>query len=311
VVLLTDGQNDTTESDATADGSIAAAKGAGVPVFTVGFGDQPDTQYLQRLSAETAGEYLPATPANVGAVYGAIATLLRSQYVLSVKATGPADGGEAQLRLVTDVGETPVEATASYRRGAAPVPPTEPPKPTAVPATTTKETGGKNTALIVFAAIVITALLGGGGYVALSWLRGRRVLQHQLEVIAPNPMQAAAQPLPKQVGVAAAPRGGFEAGTGRLVERTAEGDRVHLLGAGPVVIGSARRLCTIILPEGADVAPEHVRIWLRDGKYLLHHAGGLRRRTLVNGREADWVRLETGDELQVGRHRFVFEDTAG
>jgi hypothetical protein len=28
----------------------------------------------------------------------------------------------------------------------------------------------------------------------------------------------------------------------------------------------------------------------------------------VNGRESEWVRLEHGDELQIGPHRFVFED---
>lgn len=160
---------------------------------------------------------------------------------------------------------------------------------------------------MVFSAIVLIAVAGGGGYLLMSWQRRRRLLARQLAVTAPNPMQAAAQPLPQHAGGAA--RGSaVEAGTGRLVEKAAGGDRVHLLGAGPVVIGSARRLCTIILPEGEDVAPEHVRIWLRDGRYLLHHAGGPRRRTLVNGREADWVRLEAGDEVQLGRHRFVFED---
>src|SRR6185295_404812 len=80
VVLLTDGKNDTADSAATSAGSLAAAQGAGVPVFTVAFGADPDVQYLQGLSASTQGQYRPATAATVGSVYTDLAALLRSQY---------------------------------------------------------------------------------------------------------------------------------------------------------------------------------------------------------------------------------------
>ncbi len=80
------------------------------------------------------------------------------------------------------------------------------------------------------------------------------------------------------------------------------------LHAGPAVVGSSSRVSTILLPGTADVAPEHARIWLRSGKYVLHHTAGPARKTLVGGREADWVTLEPGDEVQFGRYRFVFDD---
>jgi hypothetical protein len=309
VVLLTDGQNDSPNSQATADGSLNVARGSGVPIFTVGFGDQPDVQYLQALSSATSGEYLPATVANVSAVYQSIATLLRNQYIITLNAPIPADGKQASLRLVANLADASPEATATYQRGVAAAQPTvEPQQTLAAPAATTTVGGGSSrTSLMVFSAIVLIAATCGGGYLLLLWQRRRRVLARQLAVTAPNPMRAAAQPLPQRAG-AAALGSVAEIGTGRLVEKTADGDRVHLLGAGPVVIGSAKRLCTITLPEGEDVAPEHVRISLRAGRYLLHHIGGPRRRTLVNGGDTDWVRLEAGDEVRLGRHRFVFED---
>jgi pSer/pThr/pTyr-binding forkhead associated (FHA) protein len=64
---------------------------------------------------------------------------------------------------------------------------------------------------------------------------------------------------------------------------------------------------TIVL-DGDGIAPEHARIWLRQERYLLHHVGGLSRKTYVSGQEADWVVLEPGDEVTIGSHRLVFED---
>lgn len=310
VVLLTDGQNDTQQSAVTGEQALAAARAAGVPMFTVGFGDQPDTAYLKSLADATGGAYLPATTATVGAVYSSIAAVLRDQYVIDLQAQAPADGATAQLRLQVSVASAQLAANASYQRGAAPATATPQPSPTAVPppAGSRASGGGTSTALVALGAVGAVAAAGGGGVLVVTWWRRRRVVRRQTAVTAANPVQAAAQPLPRQVGAIVDGETALETGTGRLVERRAEGNAVHQLGGGPVVIGSSRRSCTIILPESAHVAPEHARIWLRGGRYLLHHAGGFRRRTLVNGREADWVRLERGDELQVGPHVFVFED---
>lgn len=83
--------------------------------------------------------------------------------------------------------------------------------------------------------------------------------------------------------------------------------RSYALGEEPVVIGASSAICTIVL-DGEGIAPEHARIWLRQRQYLLHHVGGLSRKTYVGGQEADWVVLEPGDEVTIGAHRLVFEN---
>jgi hypothetical protein len=82
------------------------------------------------------------------------------------------------------------------------------------------------------------------------------------------------------------------------------------LGRDPATIGSSSEACTIVL-AGEGIAPEHARIWYRQGKFLLHHVGGLSRKTYVSGHEADWVVLEAGDEVTIGTHRLVFDDRRG
>ncbi|MBI2724237.1 MAG: VWA domain-containing protein, partial [Chloroflexi bacterium] len=71
IVLLTDGENaDAPLSTATKDGSINAATGAGVPIFTVGFGAVADVTYLQFLAQATQAQFRAADTANVATVYG-------------------------------------------------------------------------------------------------------------------------------------------------------------------------------------------------------------------------------------------------
>lgn len=81
----------------------------------------------------------------------------------------------------------------------------------------------------------------------------------------------------------------------------------YSLGREPTTIGSSDEHCSIVL-AGDGIAPEHARIWFRQGKFLLHHVGGLSRKTYVSGQEADWVVLESGDEVTIGAHRLVFEN---
>ena len=77
---------------------------------------------------------------------------------------------------------------------------------------------------------------------------------------------------------------------------------------GPEDEQSNYRLAAESLIDPAGIAPEHARIWLRDGHYTLHHVGGLSRKTLVGGREADWLILEPGDLIQIGPNRFEFDE---
>ncbi|HZP56471.1 MAG TPA: VWA domain-containing protein [Dehalococcoidia bacterium] len=309
VVMLTDGANDAPDSDATADGSRDTARTAGVPVFTIGFGDQPDAAYLESVSSLTLGQYRAADAGSVASVYAQIAQLLRSQYVIRMRAPGAADGKTGTLRITADVAGIGATATRDYTRGAAPAP-GQPPATRGGGTSGSGAQGGK-TALYALAGIVALAVVTLLALGASRWWRRMRIRRHQLEVVAPNPAQAARQPIPRNVTALRAPEESAPAaGTGRLIERTATGTGAEYpLGGGPVVIGSGRN-CTIPLPAGDDVALEHARIWLRDGRYLLHSTAGIGRKTLVGGRDADWVVLEPGDELQFGRYHFVFQDDA-
>ena len=83
---------------------------------------------------------------------------------------------------------------------------------------------------------------------------------------------------------------------------------MYQLGDGPAIIGTSTRLCNIVFPASDRVSAEHARIWLRDGHYVLHHIGGMSRKTIVAGHEAEWVTLEHGDDVTIGPHKLVFED---
>ena len=167
---------------------------------------------------------------------------------------------------------------------------------------------GSSLPTIIFAAIIILLVLVAAGALILRWLARRRVHIAQLRVIEPNIKLAAAQPLDGPVrtpGVAS--RIPAVVGTGVLREKNGSG-QVYELGAGPAIIGTSPKVATIVFPASDQIAAEHARIWLRDGHYTLHHVGGMSRKTFVAGQEADWLVLESGDEVVVGPHNLVFED---
>ena len=314
VIFLTDGENDTRTSTATADGSMAAAKGSGVPIFTIGFGATPAVAYLQALATDTQGAYRAATASNVSSVYADIATLLRNQYIVNIRGIGKPDGKDGSLQIVANVANSPAASVATYKRGVAPivaVPSVAPPVAQTVPKPPAKKS---NDAAIVFGGIVVAIGAVIIGYLLFLWNRRRRTRLAQLRVVAPNIRQAAAQPLDPNYRApltASAVGGGvavMEAvGTGHLREKNGTG-QVWALGAGPTVIGTSARDCNIVLPPSNQVAAEHARIWLRDGRYVLHHVGGMSRKTFIAGHEAEWVTLESGDELAIGPHKLIFED---
>ena len=313
VVFLTDGENDTKDSPATRDGSITAAKGTRVPVFTIGFGASPDEAYLRDLSAQTQGEYRAASSGDVATVYQSIAALLRSQYVLTLRDAAPADGAQATLRIQATIAGQPAFADAAFARGvAAVVAPTLAP-PTAVPpvASDTQAkpaSSGRSVLPIVLAIVGVIAALAIVFLLILPWLRRRRARRRQLAITAPNPGLAAAQGLPDQhAGDAYA----GEHGAGRLIEvNGAHPQPSFAFESTPLAIGSEAG-CDVRIDPAADVAARHALVWMKDGKIMLRHTGGPRRTTLIAGRPVTWVTLEDGDEFAIGPHRYRAERVRG
>jgi hypothetical protein len=76
------------------------------------------------------------------------------------------------------------------------------------------------------------------------------------------------------------------------------------LGEDPVTVGFTGD-CTICLPDGAGQAGARVRVWRREGVYMLHNLSRLGKVT-IGGKPATWAVLEDGDEIVIGRSTLTF-----
>ena len=114
------------------------------------------------------------------------------------------------------------------------------------------------------------------------------------------------EPLPAVVYAdGAAPDGGDVRGRIVALDGEPTGRSFHF-GTAPIVIGSDAA-SDVRVASAPDVARRHALVWMRGGRMMLRHVGGIRRKTLVGGRPADWVILDDGDEIQVGAHHFRAE----
>jgi len=304
VVVLSDGENES-QSPVTAQQSFEAADQAGVPVFTVGFGAGADTSYLEEVARRTGGQFFRADTADVGRVYGAIAELLRSQYVLQLRSDGTPDGADGTLTVTVDVsGQQVTSAPVTFRRGTGVAPTAEPTAtPVTEPPAEDDDAGGVSPMVYALAGMAGVAAVVGGGVVVQRRMRAARA-QRQREVHAgrvsdeplPPPAPGALPEAPELLGRIVA-LNGDAAGT------------AYEFGEVPIVIGSDAA-ATVRLPRGADVAPRHAQVWVRDGKMMLRHTGGSRP-TMVGGRQVDWVILDPGDEFTIGGMRFRAEVASG
>ena len=303
VVLLTDGQDYGTRSSANAESSLAEAEAAGVPIFTVGVGADINVPYLQEVAQRSGGQYIAAPAlADIPAVYDGIGRLLRAQYILQLRLSAPADGGDSELRVaVSDRGAT-VEGTARFRRpGVAPpataAPPTAAPTPEPVAPEADGGEGGGASPLIWVMIAVLAVLLVGGGVLGFRCVRRRR----QAAVSGPTKSTASYRPPP------VAEWAGPEVPSARLVviEGPDAGESVDL-GEQAVTLGSDADCALRLSDAGGQVGRHHARVWLREGSFMLHHLDK-RLTTRVGEREIDWAVLEPGDEIVIGPHRLRFE----
>ncbi|MCU0496375.1 MAG: VWA domain-containing protein [Anaerolineae bacterium] len=122
MILLSDGaQFGDGETLREAAGAEAAVRG--VPIYTIGLGYGTDRTYLQELSAATnARNYESPTPDQLTDIYSQLASLFRSQYVLTLNVPVPLDGTvyEFGLQAVTPFGDTAI--MTSTLRAPIPVP---------------------------------------------------------------------------------------------------------------------------------------------------------------------------------------------
>ena len=68
------------------------------------------------------------------------------------------------------------------------------------------------------------------------------------------------------------------------------------VGETPVTIGYTTD-CSIVLPSSGGAREGRVRVWLRDGSYMLHNLSPRLGSVSVGGRPVTWVVLDDGDDF--------------
>lgn len=312
ILLLSDGKNEAPGSPATAADSIAAVRGARVPVFTVGYGADADVAYLRQVATESSGAAYLADQFDVATTYAGIGELLRSQYVLTLRAPAPADGADAALRVSATVdGQVVTSDPVPFVRGTAPavvLPTAVVPPPSTAPVAAAEGGGSDATPVIAIVAVAAVCAL-----VVLALLS--RVLRGVMRARAQRSRdrhagQVSDEALPEQPSAPLAAAGGPEP-TAMLQVTNGDGRvREFQVGGAPLLIGTDE-LADIRLDDTSRVARRQATVWCGGGHLRLRHVGGTRP-TLVDGRPVDVIILEPGDEFTVGNARFrVGDETAG
>jgi VWFA-related protein len=303
VVLLSDGVDFGGIGGVDPASTIASVADSGALFFSVGLGADLEEQYLQQLADAGHGQLLLApTPGDLQALYEGAGNILRQQYVLTLDAPADLPGGDTSLQVqVTTAGGTAVATSGLSVPAAVTAVPTA--EPTAVPSATQPaqqpEPGGSSGfPWLIVVGVVAVAAVGAG---TLLLVRRRRAAVVVPEDVVPEERR------PRSNEPVAFPQIVRAAGT---EEPTAwiEGpdERKTPLTGSPMTIGFSLD-CTLQLPPDGDVHVERVRVWWRDGRYMLHNLSnaGI---VMVAGRPATWVVLEDGDEIVVGGCPLTFRE---
>lgn len=312
VVLLSDGQDFGTAGETDRATSLAAARAAAVPLFLVGLGESIDRAYLEELASAASGRLLLAPgPEALRGLYQSIGSVLRNQYVVTLDASGLPAGRSLRLLLtVADAGGAAV-AEAPLTLPALPVvePPASPPadpEPAArrVESEPTEGVGGGSAYLLLLAPTV--GLAGLAALIAVVVVRRRRrraeppLRAPDVRPVSPSHVTEEPAPLPEQ--------GPPRARAWLELAGLHKGER-FLLSDEPLTVGFSPD-CAVRLPEGRSSRWERLRVWRRDGRYMLHNLSRLGS-VSVGGRPVTWAVLEDGDRIEVGGCELVFrlEDT--
>ena len=120
IILLGDGVDYGGKSSVTRDDSIAQARFAGVPIYTIALGAEVDKAYLSELAQATGARFLETpSPEGLSQLYADIAAVLRGQYIVALQSpeVDPATPHTLELSVgvggVTVVASKGVGATAS------------------------------------------------------------------------------------------------------------------------------------------------------------------------------------------------------
>ena len=285
IILLTDGR-DLSEGAGTAEQAVAAAADAGLPVYTIGLGENLDVEFLQQLATQSGGGfYLAPEPSDMTAVFETLSESLRSQYVLTVPLT-PADTANRTLLVSTSVDGVVETSTLEFLA------------PQAATGAISDDSGGVPAyvwLLIPAGAAAILLPLA-----ARAWSR-RGGRQRRGAVRGGQAGDA-----PK------APATGARPGAGAALEGTlvvVDGPNAGLtlaVGEAPVEIGSGPGCDLRLDGESGAVATAHVRAWLKRDRLMVHHVARTGS-TQLRGKPIEWASLAPEEAITIGPHTIRFQ----
>jgi hypothetical protein len=90
----------------------------------------------------------------------------------------------------------------------------------------------------------------------------------------------------------------------RLRQPGSKNENTFDISESPFSIGSSPN-CDLVLGATDDVVAHHARVWLRDGKVMIHHVADSGQ-TTVNGKPTYWASLEDGDQIAFGSQTFDY-----
>jgi hypothetical protein len=302
VVLLSDGLDFGGVSDVDRGASLAAASDSGAPFFAVGLGAEIDQAYLQELAGVTRGSLLLApNPDDLTALYSGIGAALRQQYVLTLDAAGIPAGSTQPLVITVTAGDAIGTAETPLAIPAVETPPPSEAPATTAPAVVPEEGGGGGSAVPALAGLLgLVVLVAGAAGGFIMWRR-RSQTHAEAEIDYRRVQEQPTAPLFPGVEATVAPE------SSAYLEVEGRTDTVPL-GDSPVTVGFTSD-CTVQLPDDLGGGSERVRIWRREGRFMLHTLSRIGN-VQVSGKAATWAILEDGDVVQMGRVHMRFHDNS-
>lgn len=275
VVLLSDGKESGEGQRRSREDSLRLASEARAFFYVVGVGTDVDRGYLDELATRSRGRFFEAFgSAEIPSIYAALDELLRAHLVLTFRAMSARDLQDRSVKVTVSQDGISSDAQLAYRSlRAAPV------------------AGGPPLIILIPAVAGAVALL-------TTIAMGRRK-QHPL----PNRPEEG-EPVRARGVRSVSPR---RARLTVVVGPTGDGPRDILVGERPVTIGSDAA-CALHLNHSADVGSKHARVWLRNGRMMLHHLARTKE-TIVGGQSISWAALDEGEEMTIGPYvlRYVGE----
>ena len=309
IVLLSDGYDFGGVSATTRQTTLDLARDSGALVFAVGLGPEIDDDYLSALAQAGQGQFLQAPlPGDLTQTYLAAGNVLRQQYVLTLDASNlDLESETATLIVEADLAGALSAASANVavpalalqpEPPAATVPPPAEPVEVPQPEGVSDVASGGTPWAVIFAAGAV--LVAGAAGVLLMRRRARPSVDDPvLERLERRRPDVSFPEISRAIDM-----------TDARAWLQGPGEARVAVGETPVTIGYTAD-CTLVLTNGTGAGQGRVRVWLRDGRYMLHNLTPRRGSVSVAGRPATWVVLDDGDEISVGGAQLIFRSGNG